>query len=396
MNNEDVYFQLRRANPVPSTQLTEQERQRAEDTLQKILSREDLGVDCLGDETQVGTLSPLAPRNRKRPPRAALWSLAASGVAAVLVFSTSIWPSGEQTATAEDLLTTAAHASEHKQKISSPTSNDYVRRVDRLGDTSMTTVSVTDASGTVREDTTVQGTRGEELKALLAHKPTITPSKINGAESTKAFVAAHFGSTPRDYARGALSVLLTPGLSAQRQQEAYSLLAGLNGTEVLSTEKSDAGGEDSVVTLSRLKDGLKFSLVPATGQLVKVQGLIDAAVETTVDAAGIVGCVYVTGVGGPEDLSLACADENYTLNNLTWKGWTSPQATAQGEAWLNTCDPSCAEGEFITLPVTVTATRQKSCGYNLDVYTRVTVSYSEHDKKAHPLAQDETFDFDCG
>ncbi len=194
-------------------------------------------------------------------------------------------------------------------------------------------------------------------------------------------------------------MLLTPGLRAERQREAYDLLAGLPGTEVTSTKEGTSGGEDSLVTLRRAEDGteaLEFSLIPSTGQLVSVRGLVGPGVETTVAAAGIVGCVHVTGVGGPENLSLACADNNYMLDGLQWSGWNSPEATATGQAWINTCDPNCAEGQRKQLPVKVTATRQRSCGYNLDVYTQLKVDYSDEISAAEPLAQDETFDLTCG
>ncbi len=335
------------------------------------------------------------PHRERRFP-AGQWTLAAAVMAVVLVLATSLWPQWEHTVSAENLLMDAARASDSKQEAVSPTSADYLRRIDRLDQTSITTVSLIDTAGTVKESTTVQGGQTDELKELLKAQPRISAAEINGAENAGAFIGERFGLESRDTARGVLSVLLTPGLSAERQQEAYSMLASLKGTEVMATANPITPREDAVVSFSRDEEGLEFSLIPSTGQLVAVKGLIDARVETTVDAAGIVGCVSVTGIGGPKDLSLACADENYTLHNLTWSGWSSPTAMADGQAIINTCDPTCAEGKYVTLPVSVTASSQKSCGYNLKVYTQITVNYAEHDKKKSSLAQDETFEFDCG
>lgn len=389
MSNEDSLFQLRRANPVTDTELTPAEQERANETLAAIVARDDFGA-----EADIEAESQHSPRFGTS--RAASLVFVAAGVAALIFLATALLPGTSQPATAQELLVTAARASTAKAAPSSPSSSDYLRRVDRLGETSITSVFLADASGGVKRDTTVVGPENSRLRAELNNQVQVSAAELDATEDTATFVAKRFGTEPAQTARGALTVLLIPGLGGERQHEAYDLLAGLEGTEVAETKEGTNSGEDSLVTLVREKDGLRFSLIPATGQLVSVRGLVGSDVETTVAAAGIVECVHVTGVGGPESLSLACADNNYMLNELKWSGWNSPQATATGQAWINTCEPSCAEGERKQLPVTVTATEQRTCGYNLDVYTRLRVEYSDETKATEPLARDETFNLSCG
>ena len=80
-------------------------------------------------------------------------------------------------------------------------------------------------------------------------------------------------------------------------------------------------------------------------------------------------------VARPTSLILTCADANYELASLRWRGWGHASATATADAKANDCTPNCAAGRFSAYPVTVTATRLKACG-RARIYTRLTIAYA--------------------
>jgi hypothetical protein len=90
------------------------------------------------------------------------------------------------------------------------------------------------------------------------------------------------------------------------------------------------------------------------------------------------GTAWVNDCGplasAPRTLVLACADGNYELASLTWRGWGSAHATATGVARANDCTPNCAAGHFHSYPVTATVDRLTRCGA-ARYYARLTIVY---------------------
>jgi hypothetical protein len=80
-------------------------------------------------------------------------------------------------------------------------------------------------------------------------------------------------------------------------------------------------------------------------------------------------------VSSPRQLTLACADGNYSLTNLRWRHWAASAATASGAARANDCKPYCAAGHFHSYPVTVTVDRLTRCG-SARYYARLTITYA--------------------
>lgn len=80
-------------------------------------------------------------------------------------------------------------------------------------------------------------------------------------------------------------------------------------------------------------------------------------------------------VSAPASIVLTCADANYELASLRWRGWGRATATATGKAHANDCTPNCAAGHFHAYAVRVSATRLFACG-KARAYERLTISYS--------------------
>ena len=55
----------------------------------------------------------------------------------------------------------------------------------------------------------------------------------------------------------------------------------------------------------------------------------------------------------PLQIMLTCADGGMLVTDITWNTWTSNSATGNGTYSQNMCDPNCAEGLRINVPVTI-------------------------------------------
>ena len=55
----------------------------------------------------------------------------------------------------------------------------------------------------------------------------------------------------------------------------------------------------------------------------------------------------------PEQIMLTCADGGMIVTNIKWQTWDTKGATGTGIYSQNICDPSCAEGKRVDVPVIV-------------------------------------------
>ena len=331
--------QLRAANPVPDATLSDDSLKHSEATLARI--------------------------TKGRP----TWTYAAAGVA-VLALVGGVIPllnNSEPVASASEILTQTGEAAGAQPDALDKgiTAKDYMKRVDTVGDAIAVTEYSVDAGGAV--EVSSQGeVPGFDPQPSVNPEDLIIASDRAGLEK--------LADTFPNRALGALELLLQPGLSSEQQKITYEILADTDGNDVGSVEGE---GEDELVTVIRDSDHVSFSVLPATGQLVRVVGLVGPDVETTVDATAILDCVSVTGLDGPERISLACADNNYLVNQLKWSNWGAETAEADGVAIENDCDPNCAEGTFKEEKVKVVVDEREACGYHAEVYSRVRVQYPD-------------------
>ena len=56
----------------------------------------------------------------------------------------------------------------------------------------------------------------------------------------------------------------------------------------------------------------------------------------------------------PEAITFTCADGGQYVDGISWSSWGKDGAQGTGEYHANTCDPNCAEGEFLSSEVEVT------------------------------------------
>jgi hypothetical protein len=66
----------------------------------------------------------------------------------------------------------------------------------------------------------------------------------------------------------------------------------------------------------------------------------------------VIGC-QGSSVVMPRTFTLACADGNDYLSNLSWTAWRAAYASATGTQTMNDCMPTCVQGTFHTYPVNV-------------------------------------------
>ena len=55
----------------------------------------------------------------------------------------------------------------------------------------------------------------------------------------------------------------------------------------------------------------------------------------------------------PETIMLTCADGGMVVSDIKWETWSSNGATGKGIYSQNMCDPNCAEGTRMDVPVEV-------------------------------------------
>ncbi|ERJ45811.1 hypothetical protein [Corynebacterium pseudodiphtheriticum] len=370
--DDELTRQLADANPVRNPELNELERRRSEKHLQAILGDARAGLG-----SRAGSGSGAGRSNSGR------WLLGAAAAVSAIALGTGLLPNlfngQEATATAEEILATAGESSLHAADATdiAVTAQEYLERTDRLGEEFVSTAYEVSADGQVRTSTAQSNNAPAELQNADRNL-SVDPVQLQATGADTESLRALADSLDDSTARGVLKLLLHPALSSAQQKVLYELMASLDGNDLAGVEQSTTGGDDEVVTVIRDVDQLSFSVIPATGQLVRVHGLVGPGITTEVSATAIVDCVHVTGLEGPEMISTACADNNYYVEDLEWENWGADTATATGTAWINNCDPLCADGEFATFPVRLTLDNREECGYNARIYSRMLLEYPEN------------------
>lgn len=130
------------------------------------------------------------------------------------------------------------------------------------------------------------------------------------------------------------------------------------------------------------------ALIAALGIVVAHQlgsNFADGGVKTVAlssnDLAAVARRTYLIDcshqpVARPSEYTLTCGDANIAVDHVSWSTWGGVQAKATARYVENTCEPYCAAGHNIYLPVTIVAHGLKRKAGNA-VYTLITVTYTK-------------------
>jgi len=99
----------------------------------------------------------------------------------------------------------------------------------------------------------------------------------------------------------------------------------------------------------------------------------------------------------PKDVTVACGDANFRVENIRWTGWGESFAAGMGTATVNDCEPNCAAGHFHNYPVVVIVNGKQTCPNRQPAYAKITYAFigrSPLPTNARP--EDATIPFPCG
>lgn len=74
----------------------------------------------------------------------------------------------------------------------------------------------------------------------------------------------------------------------------------------------------------------------------------------------------------PAQIGVACGDGNYQLVEARYDHWGADRAVGSAVALTNTCQPNCAQGRFVRVPVRFTLDQERLV-YGVALFTRLTV-----------------------
>lgn len=108
-------------------------------------------------------------------------------------------------------------------------------------------------------------------------------------------------------------------------------------------ENWTANDEDGVLKLQTVE----------TGSTEDIENINPENVFTT-------ECGYI--VQKPESVTLTCADGGILVRDIKWDTWRASGASGSGIHSVNQCDPDCANGERVEVPVEVRLSRLMTDG----------------------------------
>jgi len=95
----------------------------------------------------------------------------------------------------------------------------------------------------------------------------------------------------------------------------------------------------------------------------------------------------------PKSITIACADAGFVLDDLTWSSWGEDEASGEGTAAVNDCDPSCGEGEVGHFASEVTLSKISDCD-GKPTYMAISIEF----RNEAPVGYHEPYktDLTCG
>ncbi|AKK05374.1 hypothetical protein CMUST_05180 [Corynebacterium mustelae] len=373
MDSQDkILEQLRSINPVPSIELSEEDIRVKQSTLNQILATDTTPSRRFATTNQWLSM-------------AAAVAVFAGGAAFVL----NLTPVTQQGR--EDSVVFAEPDSAHglPDAVDDFKGVHYLTREDADSLGKVTTTVRADGNGQVVVDE-IQSS-GSLKGALKTYHENPVPNMVVPEITEPSELAALAAEIqPESPTKGALHLMLTPGVTKQQRQVLYEFLIQQEGNTVQKQPKDTETGK--VVSVTRESEKLSFDILADSGQVIRVQGLMGEGITTTVLKAGSFDCVAVDATNPPAEIDLSCGDGNYRLDSIRWDSWGKENVTGSAIAHVNDCTPSCADGTIQETDVSIAAREIHSCGLNMKTYSILDISYPKPWRYA---PQHETFSVEC-
>lgn len=77
----------------------------------------------------------------------------------------------------------------------------------------------------------------------------------------------------------------------------------------------------------------------------------------------------------PRSIILACGDGNARVERLKWTRWGASTAAGHGIYVVNTCDPSCVQGRFVSYRMNIALSKPVSAANGTRYFTRIGLTF---------------------
>lgn len=78
----------------------------------------------------------------------------------------------------------------------------------------------------------------------------------------------------------------------------------------------------------------------------------------------------------PANVILACGDASLGATNVVWSGWGQKAALGAGTGQENDCKPNCAQGKTKTAPMSLRASKPKTCSNGRRIFTKLAYTWT--------------------
>jgi hypothetical protein len=78
----------------------------------------------------------------------------------------------------------------------------------------------------------------------------------------------------------------------------------------------------------------------------------------------------------PANVILACGDASLGATNVVWSGWGQKAAVGTGTGQLNDCKPNCAQGKTKTGPMSLRASKVRTCSNGRRIFTKLSYTWT--------------------
>jgi hypothetical protein len=78
----------------------------------------------------------------------------------------------------------------------------------------------------------------------------------------------------------------------------------------------------------------------------------------------------------PANVILACGDASLGATGVSWTSWTQKAAVGSGTGQLNDCNPDCVHGKVKTAPMSLRASKPRTCSNGRRIFTKLAYTWT--------------------